>query len=973
MKVLSKRYEPTHEKYFKIRNLHYFNLYKPGISLDIQLNSFGKCTTFELDKHMINSYFWQFVKMNLTRGEKVWTYIYTGRVRVFLGLIIILSSIFAQENSLIEEMQKIEDEFKTAEPVTDEIPQSKLIEEMSKPGNESLLEQIKNSLGEESFDIDLQKDESDLESSDSEKNQDLQDLVDDEDKKLKVSSISEKMFDIDEYYNSIKDFYGYKIFINPDVESKKPRPVIYSARNENHIITPGESFFLTVWGDTKFQRRLEVSGEGTIYIDDVGVFPVHGLTIVQLEKKLKKLLSMKYKTINPDKGEPTTFFDVYFDKLNTLTVFVSGEVVSQGPYEMSPNSSILSLLINAKGVTPKGSLRNIKLIRNGSVIKNFDVYEYLQKGDEIQDVILRDGDKIFVPTRHNTISLQGEVLNPLKYELKDNETLADLIMYSGGLLSSASTDKVQIERLTPIQNRESPVVFSRIFDFDFVSIINDNKIVIEPVKLYDRDIVTIHSIPRILTDYVALDGAVYRKGRFEFKEGMRMSDLLSYSGGLLADAYTEKVELVRTFPDQSKLYKSISLEEGFKDFNLSNLDSIKVWSNWVLNSKKVVTINGYIKEPGFVYLADSMKVSDLIFSRGGLVDEWRRNRTYLLRAELTRFLEGSTRTRIITLNLNKILEGDKSEDLFLKDGDQLRIFDINLAYNEERVFVSGYVKNEGEYELSTNMTVEDLILKANGFKEGAFEGKAIVFRMNNSEVNDSLSLVYEIDISDNYFKISGSRESEFLLKNKDHVVIRKDPYYRDVRKITLFGEVKFPGVYSLITEYETLRDIIERAGGLTSEAFIEGSILTRDTMKIVSDFKKAYEKNKNYGITLKDGDGIYIPKHPGTVTVEGYVYTPGLIKYRKDWGLNDYIEAAGGRILDVDYQAGKAVTYYPGGNAKVDNGWFFKPEVKEGSRIFVPQVRKEPDKDWRAEMRAWLGILTTSLTVVVLIDAVYDK
>jgi len=881
-----------------------------------------------------------------------------------------------QEGSLIDlEMQKIQEDFAKTSPQNESIPQSRLLEELNKPGNEILLEQLKNGdlqQKQEGLELDIRDLKENIEQLKDKKKDSEENLVEEEDDKLKVSSSAELYFDMNRYFESIKDFYGYKLFIfnSEEEENSKAREELYPARNSGHIISPGDSFILTVWGDAEFQRRLPVSSEGTVYIENVGVLSVHGLSISEFETKLKNLLSRKYKTIDPANGNPTTFFDISFDKYNVLNIFVTGEVVEPGPFQMSPTSTIISALIKAKGVTAKGTLRNIQLIRDGKVIKNFDLYDYLQTGKDVNDILLQNNDNIFVSTRNNTIELSGEVINPLKYELKADETLSDLIKYSGGLLATAAVDKITIERIVPIEKRSTPVVYSNIIDEDF-TYIRDGEVVVHPVKLYDRDIIKVHTIPRILTDYISINGAVYRKGRYHFDPGMTLKDVIIKSGGLLADAYTDKIELIRTQPDQKKEFKSLSIsDEANYNFPLNSLDSIKIHSKWDLQSKKVVVINGYIKNPGFEYLADSTKVSDLIFSRGGILDEWRRSRTYLLRAELTRFNEDGVTTRIINLNLEKILNGDKEEDIFLQDGDQLRIFDLYMIYSEGKVTISGYVKNEGEYKLSTNMTVEDLILKANGFREGAYEYKAVVFRMNISENNsDSLSQVYEIQLPKDYFKKEQILKSDFILKDNDHVVIRKNPFFRDLRKVTLSGQVMFPGVYTLISKDETLRNVIDRAGGLTSEAFIEGTVFMRDTLKLVSDFEKATGKNNKSGIILKDGDDIHIPTHPGTVMVEGYVYTQGLIKYRSDWDLGDYIEAAGGKVIELDFKAGDAVVYYPGGNAEVDNGWFFSPDVKEGSRIVVPKIKKEAFKEWRSEIGGWLGVITTSLTLVLLYQA----
>jgi len=413
---------------------------------------------------------------------------------------------------------------------------------------------------------------------------------------------------------------------------------------------------------------------------------------MNLKRSLKNALSRKFRTIDPPDGRPTTFFDIYFDKLSVVNVFVTGEVNLPGPHQLSPNSTMISALIYAKGVTSKGSLRNIELIRDGKVYKVFDVYDYLQTGKEVNDIPLKNGDNIFVGTRKNTISLEGEVLFPLKYELKESESLADLIKFSGGLLATAAVDKIQVERIAPLEQRVSPIVYTTIFDADFTKV-EDGKITVLPIELYDRDVVKVHSLPKIMMNYVAINGAVFRKGRYHFDKGMTLEDLLQKSGGIMADAYMNKIELVRTLPDQNKEYVSLDLSKNeCFDIELNNLDSVNIKSKWDLLSKKVVIISGYIQQPGFEYLADSTRVSDLIFSRGGILDEWRKNRTYLLRAELTRYNPDGVTTKIINLNLEKILSGDKEEDILLKDGDQLRIYDHYMVYREGDVEISGYVE-----------------------------------------------------------------------------------------------------------------------------------------------------------------------------------------------------------------------------------------------------------------------------------------
>jgi protein involved in polysaccharide export with SLBB domain len=410
---------------------------------------------------------------------------------LFVLVLISINRIFAQttmsvqDGTLIDiEMQKIQEDFTKTEDADKSIPPSKLIEELNKPGNEHLLEQLKNGefLNDQKImDADLNKLKDEFKDSELDKESDEEKkkrlIALDEEEKLQFSSSDEMYFNREVYFNSIRNFYGYKIFIqNPDNENEdknKAEPYLYSPRNTNHVIGPGDHFVLTLWGETEFQRQLTVSSEGTVYLDNVGVISVHGLTIVEFESRLKTLLSRKFSTIDPPNGSPSTFFDVYFDKLNVVNIYVTGEVVAQGPYQVNPNSTILTALIRAGGVTSKGTLRNIQVIRNGKTEIVFDVYDYLHTGKDVSEIVLKNGDNIFVSTRLNTIELKGEVYNPLKYELKPNETLADLIRYSGGLLASASIDNLTIERLVPLEETNDP---RRVFKhFERMLVIQDLK------------------------------------------------------------------------------------------------------------------------------------------------------------------------------------------------------------------------------------------------------------------------------------------------------------------------------------------------------------------------------------------------------------------------------------------------------------------------------------------------------------------
>jgi polysaccharide biosynthesis/export protein len=905
--------------------------------------------------------------------------IFVKLIIIFLVICSFSAKSFGQEGDFVQsEMIKIQEEFTTDRIVTPEttplgqpselnLPQEDLIRELAKPGNENLLEQIKQS-GKQDLLFELEnklESQKNQEQKDEEQRKKIESSREEEEKKLKTArtTLEGLLFEDNyAYYQSVKEFFGYDVFLK--TESKAKESTVLS--NDNYVLGPGDELVMTLWGDTEMQRNLKISEDGTVYIREIGIISVHGYKMSEINDRMKKILSKSYSTIDPPDGNPTTFFDVSLKKLKSINVFVNGEVIVPGSFSLSSHSTILDALKAAKGVSARGTLREIALIREGKVIIYLDIYDYLMTGMTVNDINLKNGDNIFVGPRLSTVHLYGEVMRSLKYELKDNENLSDLIKYSGGILVTAAIDRLSIERIMPMEERRGPVVTTKILDIEYTHLIN-GKIEVKPIKLFNHDIIVIHQVPKILSDFVAIGGAVYRKGRYHFEDGMTVSDLLIKAGGLLSDAFTQRVELIRMNPNSSTEYFSLDISKGDDNFKLSQRDSIFIHSEWNLKSKKIVMLSGYIDRPGFYFLSDSMKVSDLIFSKGGLEDEKKRNRTYMKRADLIRFNDDGLTTRIIPINLDKLVERDKTEDILLQDRDHLRIYGIGIVFTEPRVKITGYVRYEGEYPLSEKMTVEDLIMKAHGYKEGALMSEAVVFRLKKDRFEtDSLSQVFNVKIDDDFLETGKISKRDFFLQDNDHVVIRKHPDFENIRKITLSGEVKFPGVYNLTFRHETLKDIIERAGGLTQEAFLEGTVFQRDSIRIVTDFKKA-TTSSSVKLIMKDRDDVHIPKRPGLVSVEGFVYSPQKIAYRSDWSLSDYVEAAGGPVKDVKFIVGETVVYYPGGNAEVD-GWFFSPDVKEGSRIVVERVEKEPDSKWREEVRSWLGILTSTITILLLIS-----
>ena len=274
------------------------------------------------------------------------------------------------------------------------------------------------------------------------------------------------------------------------------------------------------------------------------------------------------------------------------------------------------------------------------------------------------------------------------------------------------------------------------------------------------------------------------------------------------------------------------------------------------------------------------------------------------------------------------------------------------------------MEEPGTYVLEENMGIHDLLLQAGGFTKLAYKYNVEVFRIGRGDQKDRISRVYNINISPDILKDFKS-EPQIELQDFDMVVVRKDPDFEYHKVVKLEGEVQFPGRYPILRESETLGQVIQRAGGLTQEAFLPGLRFTRnDTSKVVGDFARVLE-GEDGGIILQQGDSIYVPQHPGTVKVTGSVRNPGVVQYHPGWGLERYVEAAG----DYTFEAAKSKTivYYPGGNARRKH-WYRKPEVKEGSEIFVPRKPEREPLDVTQLLTEWASIATSVATVIYIIN-----
>ncbi len=406
-------------------------------------------------------------------------------------------------------------------------------------------------------------------------------------------------------------YFGYDFFTRRDTVSffeNLPAQAKYQ-------LGPGDELIISLWGQTQIRKEYIISRDGKIYDEKVGLLNLSGKNIEKAKEYLTNQFGRVYSTL---KGQnPSTYIDISLGELRSINVNIVGEVNYPGVYPVHPFSTIITGLVQAGGVDTTGSLRNLQIIREGEVQTTLDLYDYLLMGVSPENIQLRDKDVVFVPTRLYTVTIDSFVWRPGIYESKPNETIAQLIEYSGGLKPNASTI-IGLKRILPISKRDTSK--STIENY----YINYNNS--ELYNTQDGDRLTVYSIPETVMR-VELSGQVKRPGEYYFYEGMKLIDLIELGGGFndttfWKSIYHNKGELIRR--NSKSRYETVTKvnlnniyngDEG--NIKLHNLDRFIVHANLNFFKKDDVKIIGEVNVPGSYSLISDNETLESLIARAG--------------------------------------------------------------------------------------------------------------------------------------------------------------------------------------------------------------------------------------------------------------------------------------------------------------------------------------------------------------------
>jgi polysaccharide export outer membrane protein len=690
--------------------------------------------------------------------------------------------------------------------------------------------------------------------------------------------------------------FGYDLFEAKDGGGFEP--VTTGPVPADYVLGPGDSIRVQLYGNENGIYEFEVTRDGILNLPELGPITVAGLPFSEFRQDMNRRVEQMLLG---------TQISITMGRLRNIQVFVLGDVNRPGSYLVSGLSTISSALYRSGGVSRVGSLRNIQLKRAGETVARFDLYEALLNGDTSGDHRLQPGDVVFIPPVGLQISVDGAVKRPAIYETRGQTSMADAIKMAGGLTPDAYPKGARIERIEGSKERKVLSVN-----------IDSQEAAAAPVRAGDIIIVP-HILPQF-EETLTLVGHVHRPGPYQWREGMRLADLIASELELLPGADAGYV-LIRREDSKTRHVSALSanLSDALLDPNspaniqLQARDTIHVF-NLAFGRQRVietlleelqlqgysgepyreVSISGEVKAPGTYPLEAGMRLSDLVRAGGSLAEE-----AYALKAEIARYeiVDGQYRSRdIISVDLDAALRGIASADIEISEHDNLRISRIPGWDALWTITLEGELKFPGEYRIREGETLGQVLERAGGLTDAAFPNGAIFLRESlrerEQEQIEILTRRMEADLT------------SLSLQNVDST-----------------GSDTLETGRQLLTQ---LRDT-EAVGRL---------VIDLDRIAASAENRELVAK-----LELRDGDQLMVPKKAQEVTVIGetqqntsHLFQPGLSR-------NDYIDMSGGLTRRAD--KGLIYTVRASGAVVTSEGsrWFGRggqSEILPGDTIVVP-------------------------------------
>ncbi|KAA1162042.1 polysaccharide biosynthesis protein [Pseudoalteromonas fuliginea] len=748
--------------------------------------------------------------------------------------------------------------------------------------------------------------------------------------------------------DEIKPF-GYALFAG---EPTTFMPSESAAVPDTYIVGPGDQLKINFYGKESDSFEVVVDREGRISIPDLSPVEVAGLTFAEVKELIKVKVEQEVIGVKAF---------ISLGQLRSMRILVLGEAYKPGSYSVSSLTTVSHALFVSGGVSDIASLRNIEVKRAGKVVANFDLYDLLINGDSSNDIVLKPGDAVFIPSVGAQVRVEGAVKRPAIFELKEGESAQQLLAMAGGLKPNAYATNVVVERFN--------------FDRKEVLSVDFSKSQINYIP-QDGDRIRFNSISEQYKNSVSLIGAVARPGNYQWYQGKRISDVLkSVRGDLLPQADLSYGLVIREI--------NINGDIEVHQFDVAQAIIKNRLNDLELNSNDKIIIFSRFEEKEIEQSAlANMALSQEQQKQQQKAEQWHK----FEQKEFEKYI-GVLKNSKLYLENHAFFS---RHNLLMPVIDKLK----RQASNEQAaqlVKINGSVTYPGVYPLTVDGDVASLVTAAGGLQESAYTKQAEITRM----IDGDASRIEHLKI--NFTQaINGDTQSSIKLQGKDSLNVFAIPNWQENVKVELKGELKFPGTYT-IRRGETLTELLERAGGFSMFAEQKAAVFTRTSIKqqeeeqlarlstelrrdiasksfenSVSSNALSYEEmnkllndlanvealgrlvidlplivNNQQNLVLQDGDTLYVPSKRDSISVIGEVNYSTSHLYKSGVSVDDYITLSGGLKERADEE--RIYIIKANGSVKIPNtgGWFAannSEQLEPGDTIVIPMDAGHMDK-----------------------------
>lgn len=613
-----------------------------------------------------------------------------------------------------------------------------------------------------------------------------------------------------------KRVFGHDIF-NQRALSFEPNMNL--ATPQNYVLGPGDQLVIDIYGASQKTLVYTVSPEGTITIANVGPVTVSGLTVSEAQRKIRNTVGAHYSTSD---------VRLTLGQTRTIMINVMGEVKTPGTYHLSAFATVFHALYRAGGINQLGTLRNVKVYRDGRLVTIVDIYEYILNGRLAGNVMLQDGDVIQVDPYECLVGITGNVKRPMYYEMRKSETVGTLLKYAGGFTGDAYKKMVRLVRQTG----------------ERYTVHNVDEFEMNAFTLDDGDVVSVDAILNRYENMVEIKGAVFRPGMFNLNGDVcSVRSLIQAAAGLTEDAFLDHAIIHRLKEDRSLEVIPVDvkgiMDGTAADIPLKNEDVVFIPTQEELRKERFFTVTGEVMTPGTYQYADNTTIEDLIVQAGGL-----RDGASLARVDVSRRIDDPYSTEK-TRDISETYQFDLKDGLVVNEARQfiLKPYDVVHVRRSpgyvmpKNIRVTGEVNYEGAFTLEKkNLRLTDAIQMAGGVTIDAYiKGARLIRQMSEEErirktavlenitntLSEKDSIAWnKIDLQNTYVigidleKALANPGSPYdvVLRENDHIEI---PEFNGT--VAIAGDVQFPNTVTYV-EGKNYKWYVKNAGGFSETA-----------------------------------------------------------------------------------------------------------------------------------------------------------